>query len=393
MYRTRPLAYLAMTLCLAACGDDDTPDTCSGSRCTPDAAQPPTDAGELDASEPGDTDGGAAEEAGLDAGDGTQAVSIRFKAKLGNQELVCGQNYAQQGTTQVVATPQDFRFYVQELRLIRKGTQEEERVVFDVLPPFQRAEVALIDFTDDKGSCGGSGGSIVNTTIRGRVPAGDYDGIVFVNGVPEELNHQRVETAAAPLDEVTMYWNWQSGYRFVVAELALVDASLADGGAHDAGTGDAGGGHNADAGDAGGGHDAGTGDAGGGHNADAGDAGGGHDAGAGDAGGGHGADGGGPHGGGGEAAFVHIGSTACTGTATAGFSCMRQARNEVRLSGFDPARSQVVGDLSAIFKTSNLRTPLQCHGIAAPCAAPYAALGIDMNSGNPTPSQLVFRVE
>jgi uncharacterized repeat protein (TIGR04052 family) len=229
-------------------------------------------------------------------------------------------------------------------------------VLFDVLPPFQRAEVALIDFTDAKGNCGGSGGSILNTTIRGRVPVGDYEGIVFINGVPESLNHAGpAETAVAPLDDVTLFWNWLGGYRFVVAELLPV------GGGHDAST------HDASVAD-----DGAVADAGDGAVADAG------------APMGHGVS---------EAAFVHIGSTGCTGTAAMGFSCTRQARNEVRLMAFNPATNSVVADLAAVFKTTDLQAPPQCHGIATACAAPYAALGIDMNSGMPTTSQQVFRVE
>lgn len=350
-----------------SCGDgDDRPNaSCGAENCVVDAGT------ELEDDDAGSDGSNTERDAGLDAGDGMRAVTIRFKAKLGSEELVCGRTYEGQGKNQVKATPQDFRFYVQEVRLLHKGSKEEERVIFDIKAPFQRAEVALIDFTDGAGQCGGSGGSVVNTTITGKVPAGEYDGVVFVNGVPEELNHAGpAETAGAPLDDVTLFWSWLGGYRFIIAELLSAQPML-DAGSHDAGPADGG---TPDASPADGAvQDAGSAEAG----ADGGGAGG-H-------GGGQGATAG--------AAFVHIGSTACSGAPATGFSCTRKARNEIRLADFDPSRDTIVADLAAVFKESDLSKPPQCHGIDAPCVAPYAAFGVDMNTGNPSATQQVFRVE
>lgn len=348
---SRVAFFTFMVAATTACDDDDVSleVDCRDAACEQDAGA--DDGASADSGgyeeDSGDTD------AGLDASDDLQEVTIRFKAKLGEQDLVCGQQYSHLGTTHLTATPQDFRFFVQDVRLLRKGSGQEERVQLDVLPPFQRAEVALIDFTDATGKCAGSGGSIVNTVIRGKVPAGTYDGIVFVNGVPEELNHAGpAESAGAPLDDVTLFWSWLGGYRFIVAELLPMgsahdagqsDAALADGGAH-AAVPD-------------GGADAAT-----GHSGSA-------------------------------AAFVHIGSTGCSGTPSSGFDCVRKARNEIRLHSFDPAHNVVVADLAEVFKASDLSAPPQCHGVAPPCSAPYAAFGIDMNTGNPAATQQVFRVE
>lgn len=360
--RLSGIAYLSVLVAgLAACGDDDelVDGGCRGASCDEeDAAETDTlDAGtDADGQDP---DAGGADARAMDAGDGLQEVTIRFQAKLGDQELVCGRHYPGLGATHITATPQDFRFFVQEVRLLRKGSGQEEKVVFDVLPPFQRSDLALIDFTDARGSCGAKGGSIINTEIRGKVPVGTYDGVVFVNGVPEELNHAGpAETAGAPLDDVTLFWNWLGGYRFIVAELLPI-------GGHDAGQPDAALGTHADGGVDAGVHDAGT-------------------AATSDAGAGHGAS---------LAAFVHIGSTGCSGTPSTGFECTRKARNEIKLSGFDPTRNTIIADLAEVFRASNLMAPPQCHGVAAPCAAPYAAFGIDMNTGNPAATQQVFRVE
>jgi uncharacterized repeat protein (TIGR04052 family) len=363
----------ALALALSACGDGD--DVVDAG--TEDAGEAALDAG--DQRDAGD----AQDDAALDAGDGMRSVSIRFKAKLGSEDLACGRNYPGQGSTGVTATPQDFRFFVQEVRLLHKEDGREEKVVFDLKPPFQSAQVALLDFTDGSGSCAGSGSSVLNTTLTGKVPAGAYDGIVFVNGVPEELNHAGpAETAEAPLDDVSLFWSWLSGYRFIIAELLPVgahDGGVADGGAH----GDAGNVHGGDAG-----QDAGT-----QHGADAAVA---ADGGAhGSDGGAHGSDGGAPGSGHGasQAAFVHVGSSACTGSQSTVISCARKARNEIRLSGFDPSKNVVIADLSEVFKQSDLKSPLACHGVAAVCAPPYGALGINMDTGEKGDAQSVFRVE
>jgi uncharacterized repeat protein (TIGR04052 family) len=170
----------------------------------------------------------------------------------------------------------------------------------------------------------------LNTTIYGKVAPGNYTGIVFVNGVPESLNHAGpAESAIPPLDDMTMFWNWLGGYRFIVAELAPV--------ASDGGVGD-----------------------------------------------------------GGEPltpSFVHVGSTGCTGSAASGYVCARKARNQVRLMGFNTATSVVVADLAAVFRNSDLRSAPECHSVAENCRAPYAALGVNMDTGAALDQQQVFRLE
>jgi uncharacterized repeat protein (TIGR04052 family) len=284
----------------------------------------------------------------FDAGDGMQSVMLRFKAKLGNEDLVCGQSYANQGSNKVRATPQDFRFFVQDVKLINAAGQEVP-VTLDERSPFQTKDVALIDFTDATGGCT-SGGATTNMALYGRVPVGNYNGIVFVNGVPTSLNHLNPATAPAPLQAPGASWDWQSGYRFVMAEIKPTgevhgDGGL-DGGVADAGTPT---------------HDAGP-------------------------------DGGmGGHGGGG-ASTIHVGSTGCNPDPTM-YGCTIPNRNLVRLTGFNPLINTVVADLSAVFANIELTTSgSQCHGSGPICAAGYAALGIG-SDGKPTTTQQVYRVE
>lgn len=314
-----------------------------------------SDAGAADAGLDGASHDGSAPRA--DAA--VQSVTIRFKAKVGDQDLVCGQTYAGLGTTSASAKPRDFRFFVQELRLIDSQGQEVP-VTFDERLPHQTRDVALIDFTDGADACT-SGAPTTNMVITGMVPAGTYQGVVFVNGVSEALNHGDPGLAPEPLQAPSAHWTWNSGYRFMMAELLPMSAQhgMTDGGM-DAGQAGA-------MADAAVGHDAG--DAG---ESDAGTA---------------------PQGGGNGVVFVHSGSTACSGTPAMGISCSKENRAEIRLSDFDPATQSIVADLGAVFAGIDLSAGGQCHGSGAFCEPLYSALGIDFDTGAPASTQTVYRVE
>jgi uncharacterized repeat protein (TIGR04052 family) len=145
-------------------------------------------------------------------------VTIQFAASVGGEDFACGQTYANQGTAGTTVTPRDFRFYVQDVRLINAAGQDVP-VTLDVRSPWQSATVALLDFEDGQGAClGGDAG--INSMITGTVPAGDYVGVVFRNGVPEDLNHDDPTTLPAPLQSPGMHWSWLSGFRFMRAQLS-----------------------------------------------------------------------------------------------------------------------------------------------------------------------------
>jgi uncharacterized repeat protein (TIGR04052 family) len=156
---------------------------------------------------------------------GTVPVTIRFKAKVGSSDFACGQNYTNVGTPGATVTPADFRTFVQDVMLIRNdGT--EVPVQLDARAPWQTASVALLDFENGQGRCSGEGNAETNTTITGTVPAGTYSGLSFVNGVPEDLNHDDPTTFTPPLSTYSAFsWGWLSGFRFVKAELVQAVAA------------------------------------------------------------------------------------------------------------------------------------------------------------------------
>jgi uncharacterized repeat protein (TIGR04052 family) len=90
---------------------------------------------------------------------------------------------------------------------------------------WQNGSVALLDFEDASGSCNGT--AAVNTSIRGHAPSGDYTGIAFTMGVPEELNHADATIAESPLNYTSLYWGWRFGYLFMRLDLETAPAQAA----------------------------------------------------------------------------------------------------------------------------------------------------------------------
>lgn len=152
---------------------------------------------------------------GDDDGEGTGAVpvEISFAGEVGGEAFACGQAYDGLGTTGTTLTPNDFRFYVHDVRLVTAGG-EEIPVTLEQDGVWQHEGVALLDFEDASSGCD-LGTPETNATVRGEVPAGDYAGLRFRMGLPFELNHADPPTAPAPLNLTSMWWNWLGGYKFI----------------------------------------------------------------------------------------------------------------------------------------------------------------------------------
>ena len=80
---------------------------------------------------------------------------------------------------------------------------------------WQTDRVALLDFTNQSGSCEGSEAvrrSLVGAT---RMPEGaSVEAVRFTLGLPSSLNHDNPAIAPPPLSAGQMHWSWQSGYKF-----------------------------------------------------------------------------------------------------------------------------------------------------------------------------------
>jgi uncharacterized repeat protein (TIGR04052 family) len=154
-----------------------------------------------------------AEEAESEPTPAERTVEIAFAAMVGDQPAACGTTYTDVGASGAEMELQDLRFYVSELTLI---TADDQLVEVELeASDWQSQGVALLDFEDGTSACSANGNAQMNDHVHGTVPDLDYVGLRFTLGIPEALNHQDVATADAPFDTGSMFWVWQSGYKFV----------------------------------------------------------------------------------------------------------------------------------------------------------------------------------
>jgi uncharacterized repeat protein (TIGR04052 family) len=300
---------------------------------TPDSGEDAPGNSEKDAGTPIDSGSGLDADAGSADG-GPMAVSIQFAAKVGSQDFACGKTFTGQGATSVSVQPKDFRFYVQDMKLIDTAGNEVP-VTLGNRSPWQTPQVALLDFEDGTGACAAEGNPEVNNVVTGSVAPGTYVGVVFSNGVPDSLDHSDPLSAPPPLQPAAMTWGWLFGYKFIKAELAATaapagDASPGLGLLH---VGSAGCTNATDAG---------------------------------------------------------------TDNFSSGplAACANPNRNVVRLTGYTLGSSVIVADIGAIFQAVDLSVNNQCHSDGEPeCAPTFAAAGVNLTSGAPLATQAIYRLE
>ncbi len=154
-----------------------------------------------------------------------ETIEIKFEARVGDLPFACGENYSGLGTDGGGATPQDFRFYVHDVRLVdHDGAELAVELVND--GAYQGGGVALLDFEDGSGACT-NGTAELHTTLKGLVRAqprhgGEDDGAGYAElrfriGMPEAQNHADLLTLPAPLNDTTMSWGWNAGHIFFAA--------------------------------------------------------------------------------------------------------------------------------------------------------------------------------
>lgn len=154
-----------------------------------------------------------------------QTVTVRFAASVAGTPFACGRSYTGLGRDKVSWTPQDLRFYVSDVALLRPdGTAVPVTLTSD--GTWQNSQVALLDFEDGTGGCkNGTRGT--NEVVRGTVPAGTADttGLRFTLAVPFAANHDDASTQEPPLDQAGLFWGWQMGYKFLSLEGRVNDTA------------------------------------------------------------------------------------------------------------------------------------------------------------------------
>lgn len=262
-------------------------------------------------------------------------VSLQFKAKVGTKDFACGQTYSGLGTTNATVKAQDFRFYVQDVRLVNAAGVDVP-VALDARAPWQTPDVALLDFENGTAGCA-NGNPQLNDIITGTVPADTYTGVVFSNGVPEKLDHADPVSAPAPLQAGDMTWGWLYGYKFIKIELASTAAPAGDGGVTGIGL-----------------FHLGSVDC----NNPLDDA--------------------------GMPNYNQPPSVACG----------QQNRNQVRLTGYHLGASVIVLDAAQIFAHSDLSADTECHSDdPTPCDPMFAGVGLKFKDGSLMASQTAYHLE
>jgi uncharacterized repeat protein (TIGR04052 family) len=112
------------------------------------------------------------------------------------------------------ANAKALQFYVHAIELIDEHGKPHP-FSFAVEAPWQNERVALVDLAGDAST---PRRLSIEGTVKGE---GKYSALRMTIGVPFELNHANPLTAAAPLDRGEMFWSWQSGHKFLRADLAV----------------------------------------------------------------------------------------------------------------------------------------------------------------------------
>jgi uncharacterized repeat protein (TIGR04052 family) len=146
------------------------------------------------------------------------SVTIPFTLSYHGQPVSCREFGSPSANNSKSIKLKDFRLYLHQIELQNKDG-DWTPLTLDSNSLWQNDSTALLDFENGDGDCQGNPGT--NTALTGSLPNEDYQAIRFVIGVPFELNHQNPLIALAPLNESSMHWHWQGGYKFIRAEFSV----------------------------------------------------------------------------------------------------------------------------------------------------------------------------
>lgn len=144
-------------------------------------------------------------------------VKIQFAGRLGGKPFACGTRYDGIGTEKITITPSDLRFYLSDVQLLGPDG-ETTPLSLDQDGTWQYQNVALVDLEDGTGGCR-NGNPALHAEVTGVAPMKEYVGVRFTVGVPFALDHQDSATAPPPFNFTAMNWVWQSGFKFIRAEV------------------------------------------------------------------------------------------------------------------------------------------------------------------------------
>jgi uncharacterized repeat protein (TIGR04052 family) len=151
---------------------------------------------------------------------GSSEVSIPFAAKANNTDINCNAQLTGLGTDGSSGTIRGFALYIHDVVLINSDGSEMPLTLDE--NDWQSSNVALLDYQDRLDNCASDTEKPTNKVLSGSVAGGlnNVDRIRFTVGVPSDLNHEDLTTAASPLNRTDMHWSWQSGYKHLRMDFA-----------------------------------------------------------------------------------------------------------------------------------------------------------------------------
>lgn len=145
---------------------------------------------------------------------------LTFQAAFGNQPVSCARTISPVGTSDNTVRINDLRFYIHDVALL---TKDGRAVLVKPGPSglWQRDGIALIDLIDRNIPCSDTTPS-PNSAISFVWPQGHFTGLRFTVGLPMAANHGDPTIAQPPLNMTSMFWTWQSGYRFFTLDITMI---------------------------------------------------------------------------------------------------------------------------------------------------------------------------
>ena len=141
-----------------------------------------------------------------------EPLSIPFAVTVGGAPFQCGEPYSALGSLGSEVRFGDLRLYIHQVELLTADGQATP-LILEEDGLWQQGDVALLDFED---GCE-NGTRELNNNIRGEIVPRAYTAIRFRIGLPAALNSPEtiLEERGSPLNQSSMYWTWNSGYKFM----------------------------------------------------------------------------------------------------------------------------------------------------------------------------------
>ena len=141
-----------------------------------------------------------------------EPLSIPFAVTVRGEPFQCGERYSALGSLGSEVRFGDLRLYIHQVELLDADGQATP-LVLEGDGLWQQGDVALLDFED---GCD-NGTRELNNHIRGEIVPREYTAVRFRIGLPAALNSPEtiLEERGSPLNQSSMYWTWNSGYKFM----------------------------------------------------------------------------------------------------------------------------------------------------------------------------------